>query len=180
MPPAEHAHADQTDAEQTSSVRSGSEPPLPTPSTIPWPPLLLIMAAAAGVGLHWTWPLPWPGQDDLAARLIGYGIGLAGVALALWSLLALMRAGTTVRPDRGSSVLVTDGPYRRYRNPIYVADVLLLLGAAQLSHNIWLVILAPVFAAGVTWLAILPEERHLEATFGDHYRDYMARSRRWI
>jgi protein-S-isoprenylcysteine O-methyltransferase Ste14 len=58
--------------------------------------------------------------------------------------------------------------------------VLLLLGAAELTKNVWFVILAPLFAALVTWLAILPEERHLEAKFGDAYRAYKASTRRWI
>ena len=57
---------------------------------------------------------------------------------------------------------------------------MILLGLAELSHNIWLAILAPVFAVAVTWLAILPEERHLETRFGDAYRAYKARSRRWL
>ena len=60
------------------------------------------------------------------------------------------------------------------------ADVMILLGAAELSKNIWFVIGAAVFGVLVTVLAILPEERHLEARFGDAYRNYKQRSRRWL
>ncbi|HRD77426.1 MAG TPA: isoprenylcysteine carboxylmethyltransferase family protein, partial [Hyphomicrobiaceae bacterium] len=91
-----------------------------------------------------------------------------------------MSSGTTFRPDRPAGRLVTDGPYRFRRHPIYIADALILLGLAELSKNIWLVILTPVFAVLVTWLAIRPEERHLEARFGDEWRAYRDRTRLWL
>lgn len=125
-------------------------------------------------------PLRWPGVDDLAARSIGLGIGALGLLLAAWAIASMVRAGTAVRPDRGASVLVTTGPFLRFRNPIYLADVMILLGLAEATKNIWFAVLAPLFAILVTWLAILPEERHLEARFGEDYRAYKERSRRWI
>ena len=148
------------------------------PSSFPWPPMLL---AAAVVGAWWmnrSHPLDWPGLDDLPARIIGLGLGVAGIALFVWAALTLRRANTTILPHAGASTLVTDGPFRWRRNPIYLADILMLLGLAELTKNVWLVILAAVFAVLVTWLAILPEERHLEAKFGDAYRDYKERTRR--
>ena len=125
-------------------------------------------------------PLHWPGVDDLAARSLGLGIGALGVLLAAWAIWTMARAGTAIRPDRGASVLVTTGPFVRFRNPIYLADAMILLGLAELTKNIWFAILVPLFAILVTWLAILPEERHLEARFGEAYRAYKERSRRWI
>lgn len=150
------------------------------PSAIPWPPLLLVAAILVAVALGWHFPVAWPGVDDLAARLVGYGFGVGGVALAAWSIATLLRAGTTLRPDAGARRLVTTGPYWRYRNPIYLADVLILLGLAQITYNVWFAALAAVFAVLVTWLAILPEERHLEARFGDEWQVYKQRTRRWI
>ncbi|MFT7577573.1 MAG: protein-S-isoprenylcysteine O-methyltransferase Ste14, partial [Alphaproteobacteria bacterium] len=72
------------------------------------------------------------------------------------------------------------GPFARLRNPIYVADVMILLGVAELTKNLWFVVGAAIFGVLVTYLAILPEERHLEFRFGDAYRDYKSRSRRWL
>ncbi len=66
------------------------------------------------------------------------------------------------------------------RNPIYIADVLMLLGVAELTKNVWFAIFAVAFVPLVTWLAILPEERHLEDRFGDTYRAYKASTRRWF
>jgi protein-S-isoprenylcysteine O-methyltransferase Ste14 len=54
------------------------------------------------------------------------------------------------------------------------------IGLAELAKNVWIAVLAIPFAILVTWLAILPEEVHLEARFGDAFRDYKARTRRWI
>jgi protein-S-isoprenylcysteine O-methyltransferase Ste14 len=58
--------------------------------------------------------------------------------------------------------------------------VFLLFGVAELTRNVWFVILAFAFAGLVTLLQIIPEERHLEARFGQDWRDYAARTRRWI
>lgn len=154
--------------------------PTTRPSSIPWPPLLLAAAAAGAVAMGRVRPLGWPGVDDLAARTIGLGIGALGLLLAAWAIVTMARAGTAVRPDRGADVLVTSGPFQRFRNPIYLADTMILLGLAELTKNIWFAIFAVLFAILVTWLAILPDERHLEARFGEAYRAYKERSRRWI
>lgn len=150
------------------------------PSPFPWPPVLFVLALAAGLILGRIQPLPWPGLDDTAARVIGTGFGVAGLALMLWAVWTLHKANTTVMPHKRVDHLVTGGPYRFRRNPIYLGEVFLLLGAAEIDKNIWLVIVAPLFAAAVTWLAVLPEERHLEARFGEAWRDYKSSTRRWI
>ncbi len=150
------------------------------PSRIPWPPILLIGVLAAAVVLGHLRPLPWPGLDDWPARAVGLGLGAAGIVLLIASILALRRNGTTVLPDVGATALVTSGPYRRFRNPIYLADCLILLGLAEITKNVWFVIAAAVFAVLVTLLAILPEERHLERRFGEAYLNYKAKTRRWL
>jgi protein-S-isoprenylcysteine O-methyltransferase Ste14 len=156
-----------------------TETPTP-PSTVPWPPILIVATVAGGVALGYLLPLSWPGENDLAARIAGRSLGVAGILLLIWAVVTLRRHGTTVLPDKPATVLVTDGPFRFRRNPIYVADILILLGLAELTQNIWLVILTLPFALLITWLAIIPEERHLEARFGDAYRTYKANTRRWI
>jgi protein-S-isoprenylcysteine O-methyltransferase Ste14 len=151
-----------------------------TPSTIPWPPILIVATVASAVVLGYLAPLSWPGESDLAARIAGRSLGVAGILLLIWAVVTLRRHGTTVLPDKPATALVTDGPFRFRRNPIYVADILILFGLADLTQNIWLVILAAPLAVLLTVLAIIPEERHLEARFGDAYREYKANTRRWI
>lgn len=150
------------------------------PNVIPWPPLLLLSLAAGAIAAGRLIPVGWPGMNDLPARLIGIGIGAAGLALAAWAVVTLHRAKTTVMPHQAASHLVTTGPFARFRNPIYMADVMLLLGIAELSKNIWFAVAAALFVPLVTWLAILPEERHLAARFGADWESYRERSRRWL
>ena len=76
--------------------------------------------------------------------------------------------------------LVTHGAFGFRRNPIYMGEALILLGLAQATGNIWMAIVAPLFALFVLVLAILPEERHLEARFGEDYLAYKDRTRRWF
>jgi protein-S-isoprenylcysteine O-methyltransferase Ste14 len=150
------------------------------PSHVPWPPLLLAGGVVAALALGRLAPLPWPGIGDAPAHAVGLGLGVVGIVLLVVSILTLRRHGTTVRPDAAADSLVTTGPYRRFRNPIYLADCLILLGLAEVTMNVWFVAAAVAFAGLVTWLAILPEERYLQRRFGAAYLDYKAKSRRWI
>jgi protein-S-isoprenylcysteine O-methyltransferase Ste14 len=161
---------------------TSNAPPSPADraNTFPWPPVLFAGVIAAAWALGRVSPLSWPGVDDAAARAVGIGFGLAGLALAVWAILTLRRHDTTVMPDQATTTLVTSGPYWRFRNPIYLGEVLILLGVAELTKNVWFVAAAFAFAALVTWLQILPEEEQLSARFGDDYARYKAASRRWI
>lgn len=150
------------------------------PTGFPWPPVLLAGLALAAVGTGRWWPLAWPGLDDLPARVIGYGVLAGGAVLMAWSVLAFRRARANILPHKAATTLITTGPFRWWRNPIYMADALLLAGLGQLTLNIWFVVAAGVFMVAVLVLAILPEERHLEARFGPAYLDYKARTRRWF
>ena len=164
---------------KVESMTQPNASPTPLPG-IPWPPILLACAVVGAFGLGRAIPLAWPGVDDAATQLVGYAFGLAGMALLVWSVVTLQRHGTTVRPDRPASTLVTDGPFRFRRNPIYLAHLLILLGMAELTKNVWFAILVVPYALLITWLAIGPEERHLEDQFGDAYRDYKERTRRLL
>jgi protein-S-isoprenylcysteine O-methyltransferase Ste14 len=154
--------------------------PSDRPTSVPWPPILIVAVIAGAAILSRVAPLQWPGLDDTAAHYIGLGLGALGIVLLIVSILTLRAAGTTVRPHAGASVLVTSGPYRRFRNPIYLADCLILFGIAELTKNVWFVIGAFAFGLLVTWLSILPEERYLAAKFGAVYADYTTRVRRWL
>jgi protein-S-isoprenylcysteine O-methyltransferase Ste14 len=149
-------------------------------NSFPWPPVLLVAAIAGAWLLGRTLPLAWPGLDDTAAHVIGFGFGFSGFVLVAWSIKTLINAGTTVMPDGVSKVLVTSGPYALFRNPIYLGEVLLLLFFAEWSKNIWFVVAGVLFAILVTALQIIPEERHLAGQFGDAYDAYRAKTRRWI
>ncbi len=129
------------------------------PSSFAWPPVLLLGLAAAAFAAGRYYPVTWPGMGDLPARIIGLGIGAGGVALMAWSIVTMARARTNILPHRAADVLVTSGPFRRFRNPIYLADTMILLGLAEVTRNVWFVAAAaaaadaaplPVLRAGGT------------------------------
>jgi protein-S-isoprenylcysteine O-methyltransferase Ste14 len=148
------------------------------PGVLVFPPLLFGVTLALGLLLHLIYPVNL--LPVLLARVVGTLILIASVWLALSAEAAMKRAGTNVRPDRPTLALVTDGPFRFTRNPLYLAAIGIYVGIALLVDTLWpLVLLIPllvVLAKGV----IGREERYLEAKFGETYRNYKSRVRRWL
>lgn len=149
-------------------------------SEFPWPPVLFLAAVVAGWLLQRVYPLAWPGLNDAPARMIGWAFYICGFGIAGWALATMLKGRAEIRPHAQATVLVTSGPFRRFRNPMYLGYALILLGMADSGQNFWIAVMVVPFVILVTWLAILPEERHLEAKFGDVYRAYKETSRRWI
>ncbi|MEW9837365.1 methyltransferase family protein [Mesorhizobium marinum] len=148
---------------------------------VPWPPLIYVIAIAASVVLHGLYPLPWfgsPMSDILVA--VGWLALLAMVALYFSAFRALKRAGTPINPNARPEHLVTGGPFGVTRNPIYLANTLLMLGVGLATGIAWFVPLALAAAFATQKMAIEREERWLAEKFGKRYRDYAKRVRRWI
>jgi protein-S-isoprenylcysteine O-methyltransferase Ste14 len=142
------------------------------------PPVLFGGAFLLGLALHWLVPITrLPG---LPARLAGVVCLLVGAGLAHSGEKVMHRAGTNVRPDRPTTALVTEGPFRYSRNPLYVGVTLMYTGLALLIPALWpLLLLVPVLLV-MRWGVIAREERYLERKFCEPYRAYLARVRRWI
>ncbi|TPK67155.1 MULTISPECIES: isoprenylcysteine carboxylmethyltransferase family protein [unclassified Mesorhizobium] len=154
---------------------------LPKPGLIPWPPLIYIAAIAISIALGLLFPLPWIG-DLLGDLLYAAGwVALFGVA-ALWftAIRTMTRAKTTLNPNAVPDHLVTTGPFGVTRNPMYLANTLLLIGVAFISGIVWFLPLAFVAAFVTQKVAVEKEEKMLSAKFGKKYRDYAKRVRRWI
>lgn len=144
------------------------------------PPLYL----AAFAGLMWLLHQYLPLLHWLPAPWHWAGVVPAGVALLndLWALALFFHARTTfnpIRPDR-TQALVTTGPYRYTRNPMYVGMLLLLLGWAMWLGSLSPLLLVPLFVPVLNTMQILPEEQILEQKFGQAYSDYKARTPRWL
>jgi protein-S-isoprenylcysteine O-methyltransferase Ste14 len=155
--------------------------PTERPNAIPWPPLIYVGFAVAGVVLHRLLPLPWPeGVPFMVLAAAGLCLICAGVALELVTALTFRRHRTTILPHRGATALITDGPFAKSRNPIYVGNTLLLLGAGLLFGIAWFIPAALAAAFTTQKLAIEREERHLAARFGKAWEDYAARTPRWL
>jgi protein-S-isoprenylcysteine O-methyltransferase Ste14 len=151
------------------------------PNRLPWPPLIYLAAIAASIVLHLVYPLPFIGPPLSDILFAGGGLLIIGViAIDFSAIRTLQRAKTTVMPHRGSEHLVTEGPFSFSRNPIYLANTMLMFGAGLMSQIVWFFPLGLIAAFLTQKLAIEREERHLEIRFGKRYRDYTKRVRRWI
>ena len=141
------------------------------------PPLLYAGALAVGLLLHWL--APRPPLPATTARILGAVLVAGSAVLARWGERTMHRAGTNVDPRQPALQLVADGPFRFSRNPLYIALTGLYLGITLLVNAVWpLLLLLPLLAV-VRWGIIGREERYLEAKFGESYRAYRARVRRW-
>jgi protein-S-isoprenylcysteine O-methyltransferase Ste14 len=142
------------------------------------PPMVYVGAILAGSVLDVARPSPF--LPDRVCLPLGASLIAAAVALFVSSIRAFRAAGTPVRGNRPTATIVRDGPYRRSRNPIYLAFSLGQLGLATWADSLWLLVTLAVAVAYVTTVAIPREERYLERTFGAAYLDYKAHVRRWI
>jgi protein-S-isoprenylcysteine O-methyltransferase Ste14 len=112
--------------------------------------------------------------------VLGLFMLAAAIAIELATALTFRRHKTTILPHRAATRLITSGPFAWSRNPIYLANTMLLIGVGLAFGIGWLVLTAP-FAAGLTLLlAIKREERHLAQQFGDDWKAYAARTGRWF
>jgi protein-S-isoprenylcysteine O-methyltransferase Ste14 len=148
------------------------------PGVIAPPPLIYLAGLGLGFGLEALFPsASFPGWLSWS---LGSVFILSGVALAVSFIRAFRQAGTPVNPGEPATALATTGPYRLSRNPGYLGMVSAYAGIAVLSGTVWvLASLVPVLLL-IDRGVIRREERHLERRFGDDYRNYKSRTRRWI
>lgn len=142
------------------------------------PPVYLLVAIVAMVAIHYL----LPGRQVLFApwRWAGAAPIAAGVGIVVWVARTFHRRKTTIKPGDVSTTLVTDGPFRVSRNPIYLGMTSILAGIAVTLGSLtpWLVL--PIFVMLVGWNVIPVEEAMLAEAFGDEYSQYRSRVRRWI
>ena len=140
------------------------------------PQVWLLPFVLAGLALGRIFPL---GPSPLM-RGAGIFLVLAGLALMFWAARTMLRARTTVMPGRRPDALVTNGPFRFSRNPIYLGDLIVLAGLMLARDAAPGLIVVPGFAWLLTRRFIEQEEQVVAAAFGTEYADYKTRVRRWI
>jgi protein-S-isoprenylcysteine O-methyltransferase Ste14 len=127
--------------------------------------------------------IPWPPIGDLLGDILfaaGWVALFAVAALWFTAIRIMIRAKTTLNPNGVPDHLVTSGPFGITRNPMYLANTLLLIGVAFVSGIAWFLPLAFIAAFATQKIAIEGEEKVLATKFGKKYRDYAKRVRRWI
>ncbi|HKF13491.1 MAG TPA: isoprenylcysteine carboxylmethyltransferase family protein [Xanthobacteraceae bacterium] len=142
------------------------------------PPLVYLAGIVIGL-LASIW-MPAKVVPYSLAWTVGGILVACGVVLTGSAALKFKDARTTVRPDRAASSLVTAGPYKITRNPMYLGLAFVYLGIAVADQSVWALVLLPVVLAIIQRLAIEPEEAFLERRFGGAYINYKQRVSRWI
>jgi protein-S-isoprenylcysteine O-methyltransferase Ste14 len=145
---------------------------------VPW---VFILAYLTGAGLAYVWPVRLGG--DVSGRVtlsVGVVLFTVGAVIAGWGLVTFHRARTTTVPGKASSRLVTWGPYRLSRNPMYVGLATAYLGEAFLLRQVWPVALLPLVLVYVNWVVIPVEQARLTEVFDTEYAEYQRRVGRWL
>jgi len=153
--------------------RENETPGVPVP-----PPAIFGGAFIAGLALDLILPL------RLASRferlVVGGALAALGVTIGGAAARDMRASGTALDPRKPTTALVTSGPFRRTRNPLYLSMALCYAGAALLLNRIAALFLLPFVVRAVERSAIEREERFLERKFGNAYREYRKRVPRWF
>ena len=150
-----------------------------TANVIIRPPIAWVLAVLAALALQWLMPLPFT-PAAAPAGWVGGAVFAIALALAAWAIATLTRAGSNVPTSMPTTTIVDAGPYRFTRNPIYLGMILGQVGLAIGFDSLWiLVMLVPLYLV-LRYGVIAREEAYLERTFGDVYRRYRSRVRRWL
>jgi len=162
----------------TSSPPSGA-PPTSAGVHFP-PPLIFAIGFLIGWLLHRVRELPVLPPSTTAREPVGLVLLAAGLAFMLWALLTFLAARTAVIPNRPASRLVTAGPYRFSRNPMYTGLTVFYVGLTLIINSAWPLLLLPLVIMALLSMVIQREERYLNSAFGEEYAEYTRRVRRWL
>ena len=138
---------------------------------------LWLIVLAYLINPHWV---AWSQLElPAAVRWLGAAVGMAAALMMAWTLHNLGQNLTDSVVTRSAANLVTSGPYRWIRHPFYVSFALLIVSAALLAAN-WLIALAGAAVFVLLDLRTPKEERRLLDRFGDDYRNYAARTGKYL
>jgi protein-S-isoprenylcysteine O-methyltransferase Ste14 len=140
----------------------------------------LIYAAGFILGLWLGRAVPVSVLPNTVSRIAAVVWIALWAILGAWSIGLFRRAHTGFLPIRPATTLVIAGPYRVTRNPMYLALACLYVGLALWFDVFWALVLLPWVVVAIQHYVIVREEEYLESKFGDEYRQYKARVRRWL
>ncbi len=142
------------------------------------PPLMLLLMFVAGFVLRVVLPLSFlPAQ---MAWMAGPAIVITAFVFFFWAAVTMRRGGGSIPTGEPTEVILSHGPYRFSRNPIYVSMIALLIGAGIWANGLWCIGFAVVAVFLLSWGVISREEAYLERKFGTEYTAYKSVVRRWL
>jgi protein-S-isoprenylcysteine O-methyltransferase Ste14 len=150
-----------------------------TANVIIRPPIAWAVAVLVGLALNELMPLPFV-PAAVPASWVGAMVFALALALLAWAIATITRAGSNVPTSLPTTTIVETGPYRFTRNPIYLSMMLGLIGLAIALNSLWLLLTLVAFAFVIRYGVVAREEAYLERKFGDVYRRYRVRVRRWL
>ena len=142
------------------------------------PPLMLISMLVAGFGLRAVLPLSF--LPDQMAWMAGATIVVISFAFFFWAAITMRRGGGSIPTGEPTEVILSNGPYRFSRNPIYASMIVLFIGVGIWANSLWFVGFAVVAVFLLSWGVISREEAYLERKFGTTYAAYKSEVRRWL
>ena len=158
-----------------------TDTPIDRAKFVIFPPVIPYSALAIACLLQWLEPLGLLGHIDRDVRIwLGLLVVVVGMAIMFAGHRALSQHGTNINPLRPTTALVTDGVFRRTRNPLYVGVSVALCGVALIFSLDWMLILIVPACVILHFAVVVREERYLEQKFGDAYRRYKERVPRYF
>ena len=142
---------------------------------ITFPPVILLASIVLQIILLFSFPI----SVDLSS-LLGLILILSGISLVFVSLRFMRKMKTTFIPDGTPEVLISSGPFKFSRNPIYLGMLTILVGLAFLMSSLSAIIIAIVFGTIINFTWIAHEEKKLQELFSEDWENYSSKVRRWI
>ena len=141
-------------------------------------PVVFFLGAGVALLLGIFWPLDMP--KSMGLFYAGWALVDAGMVIMLWTVWLMLWRKTTLNPYGKPQRLLSEGPFRASRNPLYVAMLVVYTGAGMVWGSYWFMILLPALVLLLQFGVIRHEERLLLLHFGDDYAKYCERVRRWL
>ena len=148
------------------------------PGVVGHPPLILLGFLLGAFLIDYYLPLP------VLPAEVQYSLGgvliAGGVAVFVLAVRPMRRAGTNIPTNKATTAIVSGGPYRYSRNPIYLSATIASVGIAVMADSVWVLASLIPFLIIINRGVIDREEKYLENKFGKDYLDYKASVRRWL
>lgn len=144
------------------------------------PPLIFLAFLAAATVLEAVVPLPVLAAHALVRYLAGAALAACGFVMIGMGTRRFLAAGTNIPPSLPTTALVVEGIYERTRNPLYLGTTVVYMGLSVAAGSLWAIVLVVPLLWVINVGVVAREERYLERKFGDTYRAYKARVRRWV